>query len=75
MGARPQFAQPPRAADHVNETPFDAEAYMDSAAAALALPIPLERRDAVAANLARLHALAQEILTFEPAAPTDPDGT
>ena len=55
--------------------PFDVEAYMDAAAAALALPIPTELRHAVAANLARLHALAQEILTFEPAAPTDPDET
>jgi hypothetical protein len=39
---------------------------MDSAAAALALPIPPERREAVAANLARLHALAEELLAWQP---------
>jgi hypothetical protein len=47
-------------------TKFDALTYMDAAAAALALPIPPERRDAVAANLARLHALAEEILAWQP---------
>ena len=47
-------------------TPFDACTYMDSTAAALALPIPPERREAVAANLARLHALAEEILAWQP---------
>ena len=47
-------------------TPFDACTYMDLAAAALGLPIPPERREAVAANLARLHALAQEVLAWQP---------
>jgi hypothetical protein len=47
-------------------TKFDACTYMDAAAAALALPIPPERRDAVAANLARLHALAEELLAWQP---------
>jgi Protein of unknown function (DUF4089) len=45
-------------------TAFDPYAYLDAAAAALELPIPAERRDAVAANLARLHALAQEVLAW-----------
>jgi hypothetical protein len=44
---------------------FDAHAYMDVAAAALGLSIPSASRDAVAANLSRLHALAQEVLKFE----------
>lgn len=41
---------------------FDPCAYLDAAAAALDLPVPPERREAVAGNLARLHALAQEVL-------------
>jgi hypothetical protein len=46
-------------------TPFDANAYVDAAAAALDLPIPPGHRDAIAANLARLRALAQDVLAFE----------
>jgi hypothetical protein len=58
-------------------TPFDPYAYLDAVAAALDLPIPPERRDAVAANLMRLHAMAEEVMAFElpadpPAAPTKP---
>jgi hypothetical protein len=41
---------------------FDAEAYMDAAAAAIGLSIPPESRAAVAANLARLAALADDVL-------------
>ena len=54
---------------------FDPQAYLDTAAAALDLPIPLASRAAVAANLMRLHALAQEVLAFEPPedAPHEPD--
>lgn len=40
---------------------FDAHAYLDAAAAALDLPIAAEQRDAVAANLARLEALARQV--------------
>lgn len=51
-------------------TPFDPYAYLDAVAAALELPIPAERRDAVAANLGRLHAMAAEVMAFEvPAEP------
>ena len=46
-------------------TTFDPQAYLDAAAAALELPIPPASRAAVAANLIRLHALAQEVLVFE----------
>ena len=51
-------------------TPFDPYAYLDAVAAALELPIPSERRDAVAANLRRLHAMAEEVMAFE--LPADP---
>ena len=44
---------------------FDADAYIDVAAAALALSIPLESRDAVAANLTRLSEYAREVLAFD----------
>ena len=44
---------------------FDAPAYMDAMAAALALPIPPASRDAVAANLARLSEYAREVLAFD----------
>ena len=44
---------------------FDAAAYMDAAAAALALPIPSASRDAVAANLTRLAEHAREVLAFD----------
>jgi hypothetical protein len=43
---------------------FDRCAYVDAVARTLALPIPPGSRDAVAANLARLHALAREVLAF-----------
>jgi len=47
-------------------TDFDPYAYLDAASAALALPIPPERREAVAANLVRLHALAANVLAWQP---------
>lgn len=43
---------------------FDPREYVDAAAAAVDLAIPPDARDAVAANLARLHGLAQEVMTF-----------
>ena len=43
---------------------FDPCGYIDAAAAAVDLVIPAEARDAVAANLARLHGLAQQVMTF-----------
>jgi len=52
---------------------FDAYAYLDATAAAIDLRIAVERRDAVAANLTRLEALARQILDFEPPADTVPD--
>ena len=53
---------------------FDPRAYLDAAAAALDLPVPPERREAVAANLARLHALAQQLLEPLPD-PPNPSST
>ncbi|MBK7473680.1 MAG: DUF4089 domain-containing protein [Betaproteobacteria bacterium] len=50
---------------------FDPYAYLDAAAAALDLPVPAAYRDGVAANLARLHALAAEVIDFPLPAPTD----
>jgi hypothetical protein len=44
---------------------FNAVAYMDAAAAALALPIPPKSRDVVAANLTRLAEYAREVLAFD----------
>jgi hypothetical protein len=44
---------------------FEPYAYLDAASAALGLSVPAERRDAVAANLARLHALAAEVIAFQ----------
>lgn len=41
---------------------FDAYAYLDAAAGAVSLTIPPASRDAVAANLVRLHALARDLL-------------
>jgi len=43
-------------------TDFDAYAFLDAAAAAIDLPVPVDARAGVAANLARLHALAQQVL-------------
>jgi hypothetical protein len=51
---------------------FDPFAYLDAASAALDLPIPAAHREAVAANLARLHALAREVLDFPLPAPAAP---
>ena len=45
--------------------PFDPFAMLDENAAAVGLVIPAEHRAAVAANLARLHGLAQEFMYFE----------
>ena len=45
--------------------PFDPYAMLDENAAAVGLVIPAEHRAAVAANLARLHGLAQEFMYFE----------
>ena len=44
---------------------LDAVAYMDAAAAALALPIPAASRDAVAANLTRLAEYARELFASD----------
>jgi hypothetical protein len=44
--------------------PFDAAAYADVAATAIALPLPAHCKPGVAANLARLAALAQTLTTF-----------
>ena len=44
---------------------FDAHTYVDVAATALALSIPPESRDAVAANLTRLSEYAREVLAFD----------
>jgi hypothetical protein len=52
---------------------FDPFAYLDVASAALDLPIPLVHREAVAANLARLHAMAREVLDFPLPASSEPD--
>lgn len=56
-----------RRARHDGATPaaFDPHAYMNAAGAAVGLPIPPTNREGVAANLARLEALAQEVLAFE----------
>jgi len=54
-----------RARDDDAIAAFDAHAYLDSAAAAVQLRIPSASRDAVAANLARLYALAREVLSFD----------
>jgi hypothetical protein len=51
--------------DHSSAGAFDPYAYLDAAAHAVALTIPPESRDAVAANLARLHALAREVLSSD----------
>jgi hypothetical protein len=52
---------------------FDPYSYLDATSAAIDLAIPPERREAVAANLARLHALAEEVLdlTLPPDPPRD----
>ena len=50
---------------------FDPYAYLDAAAAALDLPVPAAYRDGVAANLARLHAMAAEVLDFPLPAPAE----
>lgn len=52
---------------------FDAYAYLDAAAAAIDLPVPPESREAVAANLVRLHALAQQVLSFDLTEAQEPD--
>ena len=44
---------------------FDSFAMLDANAAVVGLVIPAEHRAAVAANLARLHGLAQEFMYFE----------
>ena len=44
---------------------FDSFAMLDANAAVVGLVIPAEHRAAVAANLARLHGLAQEFMNFE----------
>ncbi len=54
--------------------PFDAYLYLDAAAAALDLSVPPEQRDAVAANLARLHGLAQYVAQFDSSAQQSDSG-
>ena len=44
---------------------FDVDAYIDAASAALDLPIPAASRDAVAVDLARLRALARDVLSSD----------
>lgn len=51
--------------DGATTSAFDAHAYMQATAMALALSIPAASQATVAANLTRLHALAQEVLSFE----------
>ena len=43
---------------------FNPHAYVDAAATAIDLVVPPDARDAVAANLARLHSLAQQVMAF-----------
>lgn len=50
-------------------TPFDPYAYLDAASTAIALPVPPARRDAVAANITRLAAMAADIIDFPLSAP------
>ena len=45
-------------------SPHDLDALIDAMARAVDVPIPAESRTAVAANLARLHALAAEVERF-----------
>lgn len=47
-------------------TPDEASAYLDAVAAALSLPVPPERRDAVIAQLVRLSTLAEDVLAWQP---------
>ena len=51
-----------RGRDQAPSDTFDPYAYLDAAASAVSLTIPPQSRDAVAANLARLHVLARDIL-------------
>ena len=44
--------------------PFDAAAYADAAAAAIALPLPAHCKPGVAANLTRLAAMARTLFAF-----------
>ena len=46
---------------------FDPHAYVDEAAAAIALNVPAESRNAVAESLARLAALARDVIAFNAA--------
>ena len=62
MGAHAQPREPARARGAVST--FDAERYAEAAARAVDLPLPEHCRPGVAANLARLAALAQSLLEF-----------
>jgi hypothetical protein len=53
--------------------PFDAGAYVDGAAAAVALPIAPEHRAGVILNLERLAAMAQLVMAFPLAEETAPE--
>ncbi len=46
------------------EKPFDPAAYADEAAAAIGLTLPAHCKPGVVANLARLAAMAESLLTF-----------
>ena len=61
-----------RAARRERMNTFDPYAYLDAAAAAVDLPVPAAYRDGVAANLARLHAMAADVIDFPRPAPADP---
>lgn len=45
--------------------PPDFDTLLDAMSAAIDLPVPEDSRRAVAANLARLHALAAEVIEFD----------
>ena len=52
--------------------PFDAEAYLDAAAAALGLPIAPEHRPGVLANLERIAGMARLLAEFPLPAEIEP---
>jgi hypothetical protein len=52
---------------------FDAYAYLDAAAAAIDLRISPDSRDAVAASLVRLEALARQLIAYDMTTKAAPD--
>ena len=63
--------------EHASDAPethslsFDPHALLEQGAAALGIEVPAAHRAAVAGNLARLYALARDILDFEPPGAAD----